>query len=115
MGGSALPTISSDMYKRIAGDPRVSEIAKKYGFTIPQTMPTAPQAAAPQWTFPQYSQTWAFTPPTPSPMQLPPPFDPKTYGKSSSSGDRDGDGGSGGGRRRAADGILHRPGSYHGP
>lgn len=32
------------------------------------------------WTFPQYSQTWAFTPPPPSPYFNPQPFDPKKYG-----------------------------------
>jgi hypothetical protein len=37
-------------------------------------------SAAPgfQWQFPQYSQTWAFTPPAPSPYTLPPAFDPKS-------------------------------------
>ena len=32
------------------------------------------------WTFPQYSQTWAFTPPEPTPYPYPQPFDPKKYG-----------------------------------
>ena len=32
------------------------------------------------WKFPQYSQTWAFTPPTPTPYEYPQPFDPKKYG-----------------------------------
>jgi len=32
------------------------------------------------WTFPQYSQTWAFTPPAPTPYPDPQPFDPKKYG-----------------------------------
>ena len=31
------------------------------------------------WAFPQYSQTWAFTPPTPTPYMNPPPFDAATY------------------------------------
>jgi hypothetical protein len=30
------------------------------------------------WQFPQYSQTWAFTPPAPSAFRLPPAFDPKS-------------------------------------
>jgi hypothetical protein len=30
------------------------------------------------WSFPQYSQTWAFTPPTPTPYMNPPRFDPKS-------------------------------------
>ena len=30
------------------------------------------------WQFPQYSQTWAFTPPTPTPVMLPPKFDAKS-------------------------------------
>ena len=32
------------------------------------------------WKFPQYSQTWAFTPPAPTPYQYPQPFDPSKYG-----------------------------------
>jgi hypothetical protein len=32
------------------------------------------------WQFPQYSQTWAFTPPAPTPYPYPQPFDPKKYG-----------------------------------
>lgn len=32
------------------------------------------------WTFPQYSQSWAFTPPEPTPYPYPQPFDPKKYG-----------------------------------
>ena len=32
------------------------------------------------WKFPQYSQTWAFTPPTPTPYQYPQPFDTSIYG-----------------------------------
>lgn len=32
------------------------------------------------WSFPQYSQTWAFTPPEPTPYPYPQPFDPKKYG-----------------------------------
>jgi hypothetical protein len=32
------------------------------------------------WTFPQYSQSWAFTPPAPTPYPYPQPFDPKKYG-----------------------------------
>lgn len=31
-----------------------------------------------QWKFPQYSQTWAFTPPAPTAFQRPPAFDPKS-------------------------------------
>jgi hypothetical protein len=30
------------------------------------------------WSFPQYSQSWAFTPPNPSPYMNPPKFDPKS-------------------------------------
>ena len=33
-----------------------------------------------EWKFPQYSQTWAFTPPEPTPYPYPQPFDPKKYG-----------------------------------
>lgn len=33
-----------------------------------------------QWQFPQYSQTWAFTPPTPTPYLYPKPFDTSIYG-----------------------------------
>jgi hypothetical protein len=32
------------------------------------------------WTFPQYSQSWAFTPPEPTPYPYPQRFDPKKYG-----------------------------------
>lgn len=40
--------------------------------------PTPNPAAQPlNWTFPQYSQTWAFTPPAPTPYLPPPAFDPK--------------------------------------
>lgn len=33
-----------------------------------------------EWQFPQYTQTWAFTPPTPPPYNYPSPFDPAKYG-----------------------------------
>lgn len=37
--------------------------------------PTPNPAAQPlNWSFPQYSQTWAFTPPTPQPVMPPPAF-----------------------------------------
>lgn len=41
----------------------------------------APQEAEPsiQWTFPQYSQSWAFAPPVAPPYVMPPPFDKKQY------------------------------------
>jgi hypothetical protein len=42
------------------------------------TPPVQPSASSFQWQFPQYSQTWAFTPPAPSAFRLPPAFDPKT-------------------------------------
>ena len=32
------------------------------------------------WSFPQYSQTWAFTPPEPTPYPYPQPFDTAKYG-----------------------------------
>lgn len=39
------------------------------------------QGGAPlYWQFPQYSQSWAFTPPAPTPYMNPPAFDPKKYG-----------------------------------
>ena len=41
---------------------------------------TGTDATKQYWTFPQYSQTWAFTPPAPSPYFNPQPFDPKKYG-----------------------------------
>jgi hypothetical protein len=44
------------------------------GFTVPPQQPGQSFA----WQFPQYSQTWAFTPPAPSAFRLPPAFDPKT-------------------------------------
>lgn len=42
------------------------------------TTPTEPGPPGFQWTFPQYSQDWAFTPPQPSQYRLPPQFDPKS-------------------------------------
>jgi hypothetical protein len=44
------------------------------GFSVPPQQPGQSFA----WQFPQYSQTWAFTPPAPSAFRLPPAFDPKT-------------------------------------
>lgn len=44
----------------------------------PVVPPTQPESY--QWTFPQYSQTWAFTPPNPTPYMNPAPFDVKKYG-----------------------------------
>jgi hypothetical protein len=44
------------------------------GFTVPPQQPGQSFA----WQFPQYSQTWAFTPPAPSAFRLPPAFDPKS-------------------------------------
>ncbi len=114
MGGSAFPTIDPATYTKLSTDKRVMELAKKYGYSIPKTMPTqtAPSPAT-NWQFPQYSQTWAFTPPTPTPMQSPPPFNAATYGKDSKKdGDgrdgRDGDGGSrsGGGGERYPWGVT---------
>lgn len=32
------------------------------------------------WSFPQYTQTWAFTPPTPAPYMTPNPFSASRYG-----------------------------------
>ena len=34
------------------------------------------------WAFPQYSQTWAFTPPMAPPVTLPPTFNKSAYAKS---------------------------------
>lgn len=46
--------------------------------------PTTPTPADPtntiNWQFPQYTQTWAFTPPTPLPYVGPQPFDTSKYG-----------------------------------
>lgn len=54
------------------------------------TTPTTPPVAPPRqfsWQFPQYSQTWAFTPPTPSSFTLPPMFNLKSLqGRTSGSG-----------------------------
>lgn len=44
------------------------------GSTVPPQQPGQSFA----WQFPQYSQTWAFTPPAPSAFRLPPAFDPKS-------------------------------------
>lgn len=52
------------------------------GPNVPSSAP--PDATASQqamnWTFPQYTQTWAFTPPEASPYIPPQPFDPDKYG-----------------------------------
>jgi hypothetical protein len=43
------------------------------------TPSTAPLGKSFRWSFPQYSQTWAFTPPpNPQSYNSPPAFDPKT-------------------------------------
>jgi hypothetical protein len=34
----------------------------------------SPAPSVPGWTFPQYSQSWAFTPPAPTPYNPPPAF-----------------------------------------
>lgn len=62
-------------------------LAEKYGIAWPGTGTgtggtggtggTTPQTLA--WSFPQYSQTWAFTPPAPVYPSLPPPFNKDTY------------------------------------
>lgn len=41
----------------------------------PAPAPTTPAFA---WQFPQYSQSWAFTPPAPTPYNSPPAFNPKS-------------------------------------
>lgn len=49
------------------------------GATTPPPASGGGTGAAPfQWTFPQYSQSWAFTPPAPTAFQMPPEFDPKS-------------------------------------
>jgi hypothetical protein len=52
--------------------------------TASPPLATSPVQAAPPstmaWQFPQYSQTWVFTPPAPTPYMSPAPFDPKKYG-----------------------------------
>ena len=45
--------------------------------TPPANPPTTPEKFA--WQFPQYTQSWAFTPPTPTPYEYPQPFDTKKY------------------------------------
>lgn len=46
------------------------------------TDPTAPPTDQKSlyWQFPQYTQSWAFTPPEPTPYMYPQPFDPKKFG-----------------------------------
>lgn len=52
------------------------------GDTPPPTTPpgTTPEGQKFAWQFPQYTQTWAFTPPTPTPYMYPRPFDTKIFG-----------------------------------
>lgn len=44
--------------------PTLADLLKKYS--------SSGQPSQINWQFPQYSQTWAFTPPTPKPYVLPP-------------------------------------------
>lgn len=39
-----------------------------------------PPPAQMYWQFPQYTQSWAFTPPAPTPYEYPQPFDTSKYG-----------------------------------
>lgn len=48
--------------------------------TPPPATPAGPPSSAFSWQFPQYSQTWAFTPPKPTPYDQPPAFDKSKYG-----------------------------------
>lgn len=67
MGGSAgsLDPLAALMMRYGSGVSRTTKATPKTPAAIPpQTM---------QWAFPQYSQSWAFTPPTPTPVMLPPP------------------------------------------
>jgi hypothetical protein len=66
----------------------ISDLAKKYNLQWPLQQPAPRQFT---WEFPQYSQTWAFTPPTPQPVTLPPAFNAATYGKDSKKKDDDDD------------------------
>ena len=51
------------------------------GGDLPPYDPNALANASKQyWTFPQYTQSWAFTPPTPTPYMNPQPFDTAKYG-----------------------------------
>lgn len=131
MGGSAStfnPTAAgisqSDLesISKISGKTSISDLAKKYNLSWPLNLGSGTGAATPpaasfNWQFPQYSQTWAFTPPTPPPVNLPPAFNAATYGKDTKKGDddKDGDGGGGSSRmRRGGNGIYPQPGSYFG-
>ena len=59
-----------------AGDPQIED---------PALPPVDPNGGggdinSQYWRFPQYTQTWAFTPPAPTPYPTPQPFDPNKYG-----------------------------------
>jgi hypothetical protein len=45
----------------------------------PKDIPPPEEKPQIQWSFPQYSQSWAFTPPAAPPYIMPPPFDKKQY------------------------------------
>jgi uncharacterized membrane protein YgcG len=105
MGGSAIPNIDQAMLAKLSGDSKVVDLAKKYGYTIPKTLPAQATPAQAGWQFPQYSQTWAFTPPAPTPLMLPPPFG----STDKKSGDSDGSSGGSGGSRGGTGGLSVRP------
>ena len=90
MGGSVsssaynpiLASLTQDQMGMINKVPGIANLAKKYNVTMPKTAAPPPREFS--WQFPQYSQTWAFTPPAPSKFTLPPPFDASKNGGSSS-------------------------------
>jgi hypothetical protein len=47
--------------------------------TNPPTTPPTDQKSL-YWQFPEYTQSWAFTPPEPTPYMYPEPFDTKKFG-----------------------------------
>jgi hypothetical protein len=73
---SSIDPLSPDFWGRVIG--RNGTQAERP--PLPPRTPSNDGAGQPYWQFPQYSQTWAFTPPEPTPYLYPQPFDPKKYG-----------------------------------
>ena len=65
-------------------DPKKKKAAVTDPAVDPAVDPTAQVPGGAQqpfaWSFPQYSQSWAFTPPPPTPYMTPNPFDTSKYG-----------------------------------
>lgn len=75
---SALDRSGSAGYKGGAGGGAATNTTTP-GTTTPGGTASPPPAQM-YWQFPQYTQSWAFTPPAPTPYEYPQPFDTSKYG-----------------------------------